>query len=72
MGTTSEWGFLYGNQPKRWRINATVRATREASPDTLLTLSQQRLRALMDEGVTTVEIKSGYGLDFINEENSYA
>ncbi|MEG2115158.1 MAG: imidazolonepropionase, partial [Hafnia sp.] len=39
-------------------INATVRATREASPDTLLTLSQQRLRALMDEGVTTVEIKS--------------
>lgn len=49
-------------------INATVRATREASPDTLLALSQQRLRPLMDEGVTTVEIKSGYGLDLINEE----
>ncbi|STQ68175.1 Imidazolonepropionase [Hafnia alvei] len=49
-------------------INSTVRATRDASPDTLLSISQQRLQALMDEGVTTVEMKSGYGLDLINEE----
>ena len=38
-------------------INSTVRATRDASPDTLLSISQQRLQALMDEGVTTVEMK---------------
>jgi imidazolonepropionase len=44
-------------------ILATVRATRSASDDELCTQSAQRLRALLAEGVTTVEIKSGYGLD---------
>jgi imidazolonepropionase len=44
-------------------IVSTVRATREA-PDTRLTQdAAKRLRRLMAEGVTTVEIKSGYGLD---------
>jgi imidazolonepropionase len=43
-------------------IAATMRATRDASADELLVLASPRLAALMAEGVTTVEIKSGYGL----------
>lgn len=43
-------------------IMATVGATRAASKWALLAQSQPRLQALMAEGVTTVEIKSGYGL----------
>jgi len=48
-------------------INATVQATRAASEDELTRLAQQRLMRLMREGVTTVEVKSGYGLDMTNE-----
>lgn len=48
-------------------IRSTVRATRAASEDELLAQSARRLRALMAEGVTTVEIKSGYGLDLPTE-----
>jgi imidazolonepropionase len=44
-------------------IRSTVAATRAASEVALLEASRPRLRALADEGVTTVEIKSGYGLD---------
>lgn len=44
-------------------IMSTVRATRAASDDELATSAIDRLRALAAEGVTTVEIKSGYGLD---------
>lgn len=44
-------------------IAATVRATRAAEEDALLAASLPRLDALLAEGVTTVEIKSGYGLD---------
>src|SRR5205814_3414112 len=40
-----------------------VRATREAGEDDLIAASLPRLDALLAEGVTTVEIKSGYGLD---------
>jgi imidazolonepropionase len=43
-------------------IMATVNATRAASKWALLAQSQPRLHALLAEGVTTVEIKSGYGL----------
>jgi imidazolonepropionase len=43
-------------------INATVRATRAAGDDALIAQSLPRLAALAAEGVTTVEIKSGYGL----------
>ncbi len=43
-------------------IAATVSATRAASDDELATQSGRRLRRLLDEGVTTIEIKSGYGL----------
>ena len=44
-------------------IAATVRATREASEDELVRAALPRLDALLAEGVTTVEIKSGYGLE---------
>jgi len=43
-------------------ILSTVRQTREAQPADLLAQSARRLRSLMRHGVTTVEIKSGYGL----------
>jgi imidazolonepropionase len=43
-------------------IVSTVRATREATEADLLAQSAQRLARLLAEGVTTVEIKSGYGL----------
>ncbi|WP_340149560.1 imidazolonepropionase [uncultured Sneathiella sp.] len=48
-------------------ILSTVRATREASESDLAAESQPRLQAMMDAGVTTVEIKSGYGLDLESE-----
>jgi imidazolonepropionase len=44
-------------------ILSTVRATREASAEALDAASERRLLALAESGVTTVEIKSGYGLD---------
>lgn len=48
-------------------IASTVKATRAASLDELVEASRPRLRALMQGGVTTVEIKSGYGLDIETE-----
>ncbi len=48
-------------------IMSTVRATREASEQALLDVSLPRVRALLAEGVTTLEIKSGYGLDLDTE-----
>src|SRR5690606_20070098 len=44
-------------------ILSTVRATRAAGEDALLAASLPRARQLLADGVTTVEIKSGYGLD---------
>ncbi|WP_097459445.1 imidazolonepropionase [Mangrovitalea sediminis] len=44
-------------------ILSTVRATRAASDSELLDAAAPRLQALLDDGVTTVEIKSGYGLN---------
>jgi imidazolonepropionase len=44
-------------------IRSTVRRTREASDDSLLRSARLRLGGLLGEGVTTVEIKSGYGLE---------
>jgi len=48
-------------------ILSTVKATRDASFDELYQQSLPRFQALISEGVTTVEIKSGYGLDFDSE-----
>jgi len=44
-------------------IASTVRAVREASDETLITLALPRLQRLLAQGVTTAEVKSGYGLD---------
>jgi imidazolonepropionase len=44
-------------------ILSTVRATREATADALYQAALPRLQALVREGVATIEIKSGYGLD---------
>lgn len=48
-------------------IRSTVAATRAASEETLLQLAVQRARTLRSQGVTTLEIKSGYGLDLPTE-----
>jgi len=48
-------------------IISTVKHTREASLDQLVQSAEGRLLQMMSEGVTCVEIKSGYGLDTENE-----
>ncbi|WP_431482845.1 imidazolonepropionase [Pseudomonas solani] len=48
-------------------IASTVRATREASEDELLASAVTRARQLLRDGVTTLEVKSGYGLDLASE-----
>jgi imidazolonepropionase len=48
-------------------IVSTVAATRAADEDALLAQALPRARALMADGVTTLEIKSGYGLDLESE-----
>ena len=48
-------------------IVATVDATRSASIESLFAQSEKRLVALIKEGVTSIEIKSGYGLDLDTE-----
>ncbi|MCG9759498.1 imidazolonepropionase [Pseudoalteromonas sp. Isolate6] len=48
-------------------IASTVKATRLADRETLYVNGKNRLNSLLKEGVTTVESKSGYGLDVENE-----
>ncbi|NIC03823.1 imidazolonepropionase [Billgrantia bachuensis] len=48
-------------------ILSTVRATRAASEEELFRLARPRLEALLHDGITTVEIKSGYGLTVEDE-----
>ena len=48
-------------------IASTVQATRAADFDELLRLASKRASALMQQGVGTIEVKSGYGLDLPNE-----
>ena len=48
-------------------IVSTVRSTREANIEELFAQSEKRLLALIKEGVTSIEIKSGYGLDLDTE-----
>ncbi|MDJ1159075.1 imidazolonepropionase [Chelatococcus sp. SYSU_G07232] len=48
-------------------IVSTVKATRAASEDALVASALRRLDHLLAEGVTTVEVKSGYGLDLESE-----
>ena len=47
--------------------SSTVNATRAASEDELVAATLPRLDHLLAEGVTTVEIKSGYGLELTSE-----
>lgn len=49
-------------------IKSTVAATRKASHEELFVLGKDRLNALLSQGVCTVEIKSGYGLDLETEQ----
>lgn len=49
-------------------ILSTVAATRAASEDELLAAAATRARALLADGVTTLEIKSGYGLTLLDEQ----
>ena len=51
-------------------IVSSVKALRAASEDDLVRQTLPRLDALIAEGVTTIEIKSGYGLDLANERKS--
>lgn len=61
-------GSSYSEIAKRGGgIRSTVDATRQATEAELLRQAQPRIRQLIDEGVTTVEIKSGYGLDSDSE-----
>ena len=61
-------GVSYADIAKRGGgIHATIKSTREESFDTIYHSSAHRLKNLMQEGVTTIEIKSGYGLDTKNE-----
>jgi len=53
-------------------IASTVAATRSASDEALFASAHQRARALMAEGVTTLEIKSGYGLSEQHEARCLA
>ena len=48
-------------------IRSTVAATRAASDETLLLDARRRLRRLTESGVTTVEVKTGYGLSVDDE-----
>jgi len=48
-------------------ILSTLRATRECSTEQLIEQSLPRLDALLAEGLTSIEIKSGYGLDLATE-----
>ncbi len=53
-------------------IRSTVAATRAASNGALLAAARKRATALMAEGVTTIEIKSGYGLSLADEQRCLA
>ena len=53
-------------------IRSTVAATRAASDDVLFSSASARARTLMREGVTTLEIKSGYGLSAEHERRCLA
>ncbi len=48
-------------------INATVHRVRAASKEELKALARPRLHRLLEHGVTTVEVKSGYGLTLADE-----
>lgn len=65
-------GASYGTQQSGERgIARTVRATREADADRLLALAEARADRFLANGTTTIEAKTGYGLDLLNETKSF-
>jgi len=60
-------GETYHDQQKKGGINATVSATRNASDEALLRNLEYWLRVFLRQGVTTLEVKSGYGLNHEQE-----
>jgi imidazolonepropionase len=50
-------------------ILATVRATRELSQPDLVNITRRHLAAMLEHGTTTIEVKSGYGLDADTEHS---
>jgi len=64
-------GVAYGAQQSGDRgIASTVRATRKADVSTLLELADARANRFLANGTTTIEAKTGYGLDLDNEAKS--
>jgi len=64
-------GVPYENQQSGGRgIMRTVAATRAADDDELLALALRRVNRFLSHGTTTIEAKSGYGLDLENEAKS--
>ena len=62
-------GVSYAELLKQGRgILTTMKATRATDTQTLMELAQARLDSMRNHGTTTVEIKTGYGLDVITEE----
>ena len=62
-------GVSYGELLAQGRgILTTMKATRSTDTETLTELAQNRLNAMRSYGTTTVEVKTGYGLDVITEE----
>lgn len=62
-------GVSYGELLAQGRgILTTMKATREADTDTLIELASARLNTMRTHGTTTVEIKTGYGLNMAAEE----
>ncbi len=62
-------GVSYGDLLAQGRgILTTMQATRQASTETLTTLATARLESMRLHGTTTVEAKTGYGLDKVTEE----
>ncbi len=62
-------GMSYAELLQQGRgILSTMQATRNASTEVLLELAQSRLNSIRSYGTTTVEIKTGYGLDRVTEE----
>ncbi len=51
-------------------IKVTTEATRKASDAELRTVAQSMIKEMYESGTTTIEIKSGYGLDVVTEERS--
>ena len=67
MSRRGRLGLDSSSSTAAWAVLSTVKAPREALEEDLVAGGARRLECLLAEGVTTVEIKSGYGLDVETE-----